>query len=191
MTICYTDKVATCRGIGNFYKMLFRWKGSIYKVLWAECLGFLFCFYLINFFYRFYLINNCDKKTLFFDLVKYCNKYGQAIPITFVLGFYVSIIVGRWWNQFMWLPWPDTLSLIVSACVDGSDDRGRLIRRTIMRYANVCFVQAICFVSMAGSIRFPTTRHMVEAGLLLEHERLVLEEMNTKTVGLNYWVPIV
>jgi hypothetical protein len=29
------------------------------------------------------------------------------IPLSFVLGFYVSMIVSRWWKQFQNFPWPD------------------------------------------------------------------------------------
>ena len=33
--------------------------------------------------------------------------------MTFVLGFYVTLIVGRWWDQYKMLPWPDSLALFV------------------------------------------------------------------------------
>ncbi len=38
----------------------------------------------------------------------YCNNYADLIPITFVLGFYVSLVIQRWWEQFMAMPWPDS-----------------------------------------------------------------------------------
>ena len=33
--------------------------------------------------------------------------------MTFVLGFYVTLIVGRWWDQYKLLPWPDSLAIFV------------------------------------------------------------------------------
>ena len=33
--------------------------------------------------------------------------------MTFVLGFYVTLIVGRWWDQYKMLPWPDSLAIFV------------------------------------------------------------------------------
>lgn len=38
---------------------------------------------------------------MFEKWVKYCADYAGVIPVSFVLGFYVSQIVTRWWNQFM------------------------------------------------------------------------------------------
>lgn len=37
----------------------------------------------------------------------YCEAFTNMVPLTFVLGFYVSIVVSRWWQQFMQIPWPD------------------------------------------------------------------------------------
>ena len=33
--------------------------------------------------------------------------------MTFVLGFYVSLIVTRWWDQYNLLPWPDSLAIYI------------------------------------------------------------------------------
>ena len=35
----------------------------------------------------------------------------QGLPITFLLGFYVSLVVKRWWEQYSKLPWPDTIAI--------------------------------------------------------------------------------
>ena len=32
------------------------------------------------------------------------------------------------------MPWPDNLAIVITALVHGNDDRGRLMRRTLMRY---------------------------------------------------------
>ena len=34
-----------------------------------------------------------------------------GLPITFLLGFYVSLVVKRWWEQYSKLPWPDTIAI--------------------------------------------------------------------------------
>ena len=60
----------------------------------------------------------------------YCNQFADLIPITFILGFYVTVLVNRWWAQFKLLPWPDSASVWISTCIVGHDDeRGRLMRR--------------------------------------------------------------
>lgn len=40
--------------------------------------------------------------------------------MSFVLGFYVTLVVRRWWEQYRLLPWPDTLALFVSAAIPGA-----------------------------------------------------------------------
>ena len=72
-------------------------------------------------------------KTKFESVSLYCSSYGDLIPVTFVLGFYVSLVITRWWSQFQALPWPDSASLWVSACIRRDDERGRLLRRTVVR----------------------------------------------------------
>lgn len=49
----------------------------------------------------------------------YFGAQSESIPMSFVLGFYVSLIVKRWWEQYRMLPWPDTLALFISAAIPG------------------------------------------------------------------------
>uniref|UniRef100_A0A674BFU8 Bestrophin homolog n=1 Tax=Salmo trutta TaxID=8032 RepID=A0A674BFU8_SALTR len=79
-------------------------------------------------------------------------------------GFYVTLVVNRWWNQFVNLPWPDRLMFLVSSCVHGHDEQGRLLRRTLMRYVNLTSLLIFRSVSTAVCKRFPTMEHVVEAG---------------------------
>lgn len=43
--------------------------------------------------------------------------------MSFVLGFYVSLVVKRWWEQYKLLPWPDNLALFISAAIPGNVSR--------------------------------------------------------------------
>uniref|UniRef100_A0A8B9T6X8 Bestrophin homolog n=1 Tax=Anas platyrhynchos TaxID=8839 RepID=A0A8B9T6X8_ANAPL len=88
----------------------------------------------------------CIQKRFFEKLSIYCDKYAEQIPVTFVLGFYVTLVVNRWWNQFVNLPWPDRLM------------------RTLMRYVNLTSLLIFRSVSTAVYKRFPTMDHVVGAG---------------------------
>lgn len=79
-------------------------------------------------------------------------------------GFYVTLVVHRWWNQYLCMPLPDALMCVVAGTVHGRDDRGRLYRRTLMRYAGLSAVLILRSVSTAVFKRFPTIDHVVEAG---------------------------
>lgn len=70
----------------------------------------------------------------------------------------------RWWGQYTSFPLPDNLMMVVSGNVHGMDERGRLLRRTLMRYANLSSVLILRSISTRVHRRFPTLDHVVEAG---------------------------
>ncbi|XP_022210643.1 bestrophin-2 isoform X1 [Drosophila obscura] len=190
MTITYTGEVATCRGFGCFLKLLLRWRGSIYKLVWLDLLAFLTIYYVINMVYRFGL--NPSQKETFEAIVQYCDSYSDLIPLSFVLGFYVSIVMTRWWNQYTSIPWPDPIAVFVSSNVHGQDERGRMMRRTIMRYACLCLTMVLANVSPRVKKRFPGLNNLVEAGLLNDNERTIIEAMNKSFPRPSkHWLPIV
>jgi hypothetical protein len=53
---------------------------------------------------------------------------------------------------------------VISASVHGVDQRGRLLRRTLIRYANLASVLVLRSVSTRVLKRFPTMEHVVDAG---------------------------
>eukprot|EP00099_Drosophila_melanogaster_P024256 NP_652603.1 bestrophin 1, isoform A [Drosophila melanogaster] len=190
MTITYTGEVATCRGFGCFLKLLLRWRGSIYKLVWLDLLAFLTIYYAINMVYRFGL--NPAQKETFEAIVQYCDSYRELIPLSFVLGFYVSIVMTRWWNQYTSIPWPDPIAVFVSSNVHGQDERGRMMRRTIMRYVCLCLTMVLANVSPRVKKRFPGLNNLVEAGLLNDNEKTIIETMNKAFPRPSkHWLPIV
>lgn len=72
------------------------------------------------------------------------------------------------------------------------DERGRVMRRTIMRYVCLCLTMVLSNVSPRVKKRFPTPDHLVEAGLLLENEKKIIDELNRKFPRHSkHWLPIV
>ncbi|KAL0102089.1 hypothetical protein PUN28_018558 [Cardiocondyla obscurior] len=190
MTVSYTAEVATCRGLGCFLKLLIRWRASIYKLVWLDLTVFLSIYYILSGIYR--LLLNESQKRIFESVVAYCNDYSDLIPLSFVLGFYVSIVMTRWWSQYMAIPWPDSIAVFVSATIHGNDERGRLMRRTIVRYVCVCLTMVLTNVAPRVKKRFPTLEHFVESGLLLENEVTIFESLNAKfPKPSKHWLPIV
>lgn len=190
MTVTYTAEVATCRGFGCFLKLLIRWRGSIYKLVWLDLSCFLLLYYVLNITYR--LALNDDQKKTFEEIVRYCATYSNLIPLSFVLGFYVTIVMTRWWNQYTSIPWPDPIAVFVSANIHGQDERGRVMRRTIMRYVCLCLTMVLTNISPRVKKRFPTIDHLVEAGLLNENEHKIMQDLNDKFPRHSkHWLPIV
>jgi predicted membrane chloride channel (bestrophin family) len=78
--------------------LLFRWKGSIMKLVWPDLVVFLILYFLISLLYRYGL--DSEQQRSFEALSIYCEKQVSLIPLAFVLGFYVSLVIGRWWAQY-------------------------------------------------------------------------------------------
>ncbi|XP_072645530.1 bestrophin-1 isoform X2 [Canis lupus baileyi] len=102
-------------------------------------------------------------------------------------GFYVTLVVTRWWNQYENLPWPDRLMNLVSGLVEGRDEQGRLLRRTLIRYANLGNVLILRSVSAAVYKRFPSSQHLVKAGFMTPAECKHLEKLSLP--HNTFWVP--
>lgn len=114
--------------------------------------------------FKLYPLYRCVVSSRFREMIEYCNKYQEKIPLSFILGFYVTAVMGRWWEQFNSLPWPSRLALMLTSHIRGQDDRSRLIRRTIIRYMCLGYVMTMTSISVPVRKRFPTVNHIVEAG---------------------------
>ncbi|XP_034480988.1 bestrophin-1 [Drosophila innubila] len=194
MTVSYAGEVPNGSSFGCFWKILWKWRGSVYKLVWRELIAYLCLYYTINVIYRFALTPN--QQVLFNKIRVYFGKQGESIPMSFVLGFYVNLVVKRWWEQYRLLPWPDTLALFISAAIPNSNggvnnETGRLMRRNIMRYMVLAYVITLQRISLRVKRRFPTTQHLVDAGLMHESEMKIFEAMNQKSPMSKYWMPLV
>ena len=114
MTVSYSGDVGNASVFGCFNKILGRWRGSVYKLVFKELLAYISLYLVINLTYRLVLVKNssCDiefqscvrwkqYRETFESLRGYCYENVKSIPLMFVLGFYVSLVVTRYvYNQF-------------------------------------------------------------------------------------------
>ncbi|XP_040566717.1 bestrophin-4 [Lepeophtheirus salmonis] len=193
MTVSYAAKISTVK-VGVFFKLLFTWTGSVYKLIWFEFMAYLVLYFSISILYRFGLGE--DGKKIFETLSIFCNTHTTLIPLTFVLAFYVSHVVSRWWDQYKTIPWPDGVAFKVNAYCRGKNkhqnDEIRSIRRNVVRYTCAAIIETLRMVSCKVKKRFPTMNHLVEAGILTDKEVKMIENAHKKTTYLeySYWVPL-
>jgi len=167
MTVTYTHKTHTAGALGGLTHLLFIWKGSLFKQILPELVLYFSIYFGISILYRYVLIAYFDEshKIVYELFCIYCEKFSKVIPISFLLGFYVTQVVARWWSQFMSLPWPDTLARYLAVYLPGSDKKSRDVRRAICRWVNLGNVIALRLVSYKVVLRFPTYEHLIESGL--------------------------
>ena len=133
---------------------------------------------------------NSPSYLIYFEFA--CRKiqpYSDELfnPLVFVLGFYVNIIVVRWWNQWNSIPWPDRLSHVIVANVRGNDNRGKLIRRNLIRYVNVASLMVYRLISPTIQNKYPEFINLHQAGYISKEEHDLY--VNCESDHWKYWMP--
>jgi len=111
-----------------------------------------------------------------------------------MLGFYVSLVVNRWWSQYKLLPWPDSFSIMVTGLyqTDKAEAvQGRKLRRTIIRYIVLSYCIALRTVSWRLKKRFPTLEHLVHSGFMTQEELDMFRKLDEKTHANKWFMPLV
>ena len=123
MTVTYIHDVQTAKR-GTFARLLMRWKGGILDGIWMKLLIYLGLYGTISAIYRLSPIheqvpNGNQFKNAFEKFCVFTSKFGDYIPLSFILGFYVSQVVSRWWTQVMAIPWLDSLCMDLATYMPG------------------------------------------------------------------------
>ena len=194
MTVTYVHDVQTAKG-GTFARLLMRWKGGIFKGIWLKLLIYLGLYGTISLTYRFSDIHNDTPNGNKFKMVfeRFCvftSKYGDMVPMSFILGFYVSQVVSRWWTQVMAIPWLDSLCMDLATYIPGR--RAKNTRRLITRWAILANILTLRKISCNVLKRFPNYEHLIETGLMTEREMKKLQKLDELTEDLHAttWYPI-
>ncbi|GMS87684.1 hypothetical protein PENTCL1PPCAC_9859, partial [Pristionchus entomophagus] len=180
MTVTYTIEVSNANSIG-FLKTLFRWKGSLWKLVWHELLIWSVAYAILSVCYR--TAMNEESKIIFERYASLFYKYGDFIPFSFMLGYYVTLVVGRWQTQFNAIGWVDKSVMLSSSYIRGVGDRSRMMRRGVARH--MCLLQILVFRTICVPVRqrFPTLESLVDAGYINEDEKGDLADNK-------FWLPI-
>uniref|UniRef100_A0A914W6N2 Bestrophin homolog n=1 Tax=Plectus sambesii TaxID=2011161 RepID=A0A914W6N2_9BILA len=185
MTVSYTLDVSTTNFM-SFTRLLLRWRGSVWKAIYQELLVWLLLYFVLSAIYRFVL--NDEQRKIFEDTTYYCYKSTELIPVTFILGFFVNLVVRRWWEMLKNIGWVDNTSLYIATYVEGTDDKARMIRRNIVRYMVLVQAMVLRDISVPIRRRFPTLETLQVAGFMSTEEMKKLNGIPTRHA--RYWIPM-
>ena len=190
MTVTYIQQVHF-KNLGAFFRLLGIWKGGVFKGIWKDLLIYLLLYTAVSIIYRVGLSNDEYLKTCFEQLCVFFHRFGDYIPLGFILGFYVTQVVNRWWTQCMTIPWLDSLCMNLASYLPGEDMKNT--RRLITRCAMLSNILTLRRISSSVAKRFPTYDHLIEAGLMTTKEMKKLENLEKITDGLHAvtWYPII
>lgn len=221
------------------FLLLFRWKGSLWKDVWKELLGYTLAYFLVTIFYRVILspaevpellsdatlmsngtlfettkailpIPPLGSQEWFTRFITFFESYSKGMPLTFILGFYVSLVVNRWWSLYNSLPWPDDVALTLRQVISGWDEKSHLseeeieslsqdekdkiknhhleeqrkVRRTIIRYCILSYILAILPNSKRLQKKYSNWKALEDTGILRPDEKDSVKEAD------NWWVPL-
>ena len=62
MTVSYTGDVANASNFGIFVKILYKWRGSVYKLVYKELLAYVLCYFVINLTYRMVIVEYSEGR---------------------------------------------------------------------------------------------------------------------------------
>ncbi|XP_053643353.2 bestrophin-2-like isoform X1 [Cherax quadricarinatus] len=187
MTVEYTKTmVNTCCCI--YVKLLFRWRGSMYKLLWRDLLAYTALYSTLSCVYRFYLQE--PYKRMFEELVMYSSKYKSLVPVSFMLGMYVMLVMIRWWSICLALPDNTNIAMLLATHIPGTDSRAFEIRSRIVRY--ISLTCAMVFAQISGTVhsKYPDSQHLVQEYLATELEGQVLTEAAKQGCAGSKWLPL-
>ncbi|VEL37460.1 unnamed protein product [Protopolystoma xenopodis] len=139
-------------------KMLLRWKGSIWQKLYYDILTYLGFYILVSLLYRFVFAESPNSKRSFEGFVNYIQKIASIVPLTFLLGFFVSTVLRRWWSFVNTIPWMSKPAFYVQAYLnaDKSEYAADIfqMRNTILRYLNLAWILQMTKLSHTIRTRF-------------------------------------
>ncbi|GMT24110.1 hypothetical protein PFISCL1PPCAC_15407 [Pristionchus fissidentatus] len=187
MTVSYSIDVSKSSLI-TFINLQLRWRGSIWKSVLLEVLMFCLAFFSLSIVYNHHLSD--ETKKFWDDLSALFDSKMDYIPLTFMLGFFVTIIVNRWNEIFNNVGWIDPCALVMSSYLRGSDDKSRIARRNAIRYLVLTQVLVFRNISMQVRKRFPSLETIVASGIMTEEERISYEECSLKQIYPKYFLPI-
>uniref|UniRef100_A0A1I8J2J0 Bestrophin homolog n=1 Tax=Macrostomum lignano TaxID=282301 RepID=A0A1I8J2J0_9PLAT len=147
-------------GYAVLFRQLFRWRASIYRLIWIDLLIWLTIYYVLNIIYRFVL--NPDQKLQFENTVEQVGEWSGKIPVTFLLGFFVSNVASRWWNIYTHIPRMSGPAAVLVGSIQSGSNPGDAAkyRMTIARYLNLAWVLALWNICSGLQERFEIVKKL-------------------------------
>lgn len=187
MSIPYSWKIAT-NSPTAFLRLLIRWKGTIYRYILFDFCVFLLIYGITSLTYR-YLMSEGSRR-IFEHYCLYCARNGRLIPVGLVLGFYVDVVVKRWWEQLCLIPWPDEMTMLLSAYVLDDSEMARQKMKTLLRYINLSYILTFRLISSRVQKRYPVDQSLLADGIVTPAELKQLYNSTPNSRGPWYATPI-
>lgn len=195
MTVTYNLNVSTASHLTAFYKVMFRWKGSVWKLVAAEML----VWYLL-------VVCTLAADACFIAKSSYgpgyhefrswlskCANSNFIETLPFLLGFTTGFCFDRWFAIFSCLDWPNNAAHMLNTFMKRqklSTKREAKLRNTFARHLRLAYILIFRDISMTTRKRAPTLEGLVKAGFITQKELGMLQAGRISEDACKYWIPL-
>ena len=186
MTYTYIDKLSHVHD-GEFIKLVKVYRASVWKICRNEVKIFIILFLILTIIFNVFSFFNLTENIRHFSNIFQDYQNTLTPSITFVLGFYVSIVVQRWWEQWQKITYNDRIAHNILTTIKKNDEYSRKVRRSLMRYIHLGQILIYRIISSTVADRYPTYDSMIDDGVMTLDEKRIL--LKIKTVHEKFWLP--
>ncbi|XP_046438524.1 bestrophin-3-like isoform X1 [Daphnia pulex] len=168
----YYDDMASVKQMCQTCSLLFRWQGSIYKILWRQVLMYFVTYIALGLLYK--LALNEDDQRTFEKIALCCAKYADSIPVVLFLGFFTGTVMQRWWAVYAAIPGTGKIITLATFYMKRDNAQSSKWLRTLTRYLILAWMMCMRTTCRPLRNKYPTLESMQRAGFLLKHEAEIL-----------------
>lgn len=162
---------------GESFRILLRWKGSIYKFIWRDLLVYYFLFYLLSILHS--VLDDDGKKT-FQALAKYCLKNSNSINLMIMLTFFTTTAMQRLFSMQTTIPGTAKVITCFIMSIKPNLLEGPIIVEQFARWTVLAWILTFRVVCKPLRTMFPDMISLQVAGIIREKERVILERVETE-----------
>ncbi|XP_046636021.1 bestrophin-4-like [Daphnia pulicaria] len=157
----------------NIFKTLFRWKGSIYKLVWKHFVGYFVCYLSLTILYEFAL--NETQRRHFEAMTRYISKSASTLNLMIMLGFFTSTALQRLFTMQTAIPGTAKIISMFMMSLKTDLTQGSKIVLQYARWAVLSWILAFRSVSAPLRDKYPDLCSLEREEIILPSERLILE----------------
>ena len=156
---------------------------QVLSMVLPELMVYLMGYYVVNVIYRF--VSPTEDFTRVVTYVE-TQLRNTSRDLTFLLGFYVTTIAKRWWDQFSHIPEPDNLVIFLNAGHDRPMNNTFQWKRPILRHALLSWILCLRRFSVKLRQHYPDLASLCALGILTHDELTKLEDPQLWMRPLNW-----
>ena len=171
----------TATQFGESFRGLFRWKRSFFQLIWKQAVIYYLISLTLTLVYLYVLDSESQAR---FELVTVYFSRFNNLPAQFLLGFFTSIALNRWFSTIQSMPGTSRVITVFIVSVKDKEDpverQSRLEKLDqYIRYVLLAWILTFRVVNDSLRRKFPTLLEIQNAGFLTDKERRYLEAYKT------------